>query len=196
MSRASDETRRARIAELIEKIDEEIETLQTRLDETSEHGYRYFQEAKKYHSAGDKDRAIHYLRLKKGFDNIGNTLVNRIAILTDASTKLETTTHKLFIRSLPAEITAGIQNLDPSVVVNNNSLERRMSRKYGLPNYNAPPPPAENNSNVVESRGCLRDAFGRCIEGIRARLTRKNNKNKNKKEGGRRKKGKSMKRRN
>lgn len=195
MSRASNEVRRGRIRELQEQIDKEIEYLEARIDEYSKQAFEYKQEAQRYASADLRDKALHYIKLWKSYENLATSTMNRIGNLTTISSRLDTTSHKLLLRLFPEELTSQLENIDPSVNPNNNSLERRLSRKYGLANYNSPEPVAEENTNVVESRGCLRDAFGRCIERIKSRLTRKNGNNKkNKKEGGRRK-AKSMKRR-
>ena len=199
MSRVPNETRRARISEIREKLEEEIHTLEAKLDEYANTAFKFQQEAKQHYEAGRIEKAKDALRMKRQYNRLGDMTTNRISRLFDRLMKLDTTNHKLFMRSFPPEYRRGIENIDPTVNTDRNYLERVLIRRYGLTPYNNAPVASNgdnndnnNNSNVQESQGCLRDAFGRCIEGLRARFTRKNKNKKN--GGGKKRKGKSMKR--
>lgn len=202
MSRAPNETRRKRISEIRERIEAEIASLEKLEVAYSEKSFQFKKDAITHKQQGRVKQALDSLKLAISYERLANNQIDRITTLTNNLMKLDSTNHKLFLRSFPPEYTKNTKNVDPSVKPNDNSIERFYIRKYGLSPYPAlppppppPPPPAannNNNSNDEDAPGCLRDAFGRCIAGLKARFTKKNNKNK-KNGGGRRKKGKSMK---
>lgn len=198
MSKASDGIRRERIAELGEKIREERESLQTRLNTYHDRSFALHQEAIAHHRAGRMEDAKKSLGRKIQIDKVADSLMNRITRLMDNSMKLENTNHKLFMRSLPNSLVrnSGVKNLYPTVNPNNNTYERIYSKKYGFENV---ADTLANNDNAPETDGVC-DKLGRCVRmarnGVFHFFTRKNN---TKKEGGAKKgkkgkKGKSMKR--
>jgi hypothetical protein len=202
MSSASNQARKARIAEVSQKIQEEIESLRVTEDLYLDKAFRFKQEAIAHHRAGRVEDAKTSLVKKIQYEKLADNIANRISRLMDNSMKLDGTNHKLFIRSLPESLVrdSGVKNLYPNLNVNNNTLERLYSKKYGFENYNLPPVAASDaEENAPDTNGVC-DKLGRCVRmarnGVFHFFTRKNN---TKKEGGAKKgkkgkKGKSMKR--
>lgn len=180
MSRLSNKNRLAKFEEIEPKIQREIEELDKKLSEASEKSFQFRQKAIEYKERGNQPRGLQSLRMSRQYEQIANNYTTHILTLMGHLEKLETIHHKLFLRSFPDNLKRGIVNTKPDVNPNNNSLERFYSRRYSRTNAPEAAETTNENSNV-ESHGCLRDAFGRCIEGIKARLTRSQ---KSKSEGG------------
>lgn len=217
MSSAPNRTRMARISNLEAKMLEELEALDKKSEGYLTRAAERRANARTQKVKGRINAAKDALRSALVAERLADSINSSKVRLHSNMTTLSDRAHKLLLRSLPEELTRGMENTSPDVNANNNTLERIYSRKYGFENYNSSSAAAaaheerlaaaiaanEENAaaaNAIGEGEGVCDKLGRCVRmarnGVFHFFTRKNN---TKKEGGAKKgkkgkKGKSMKR--
>jgi hypothetical protein len=150
-----------------EKIKEKIDELNAKEKEIYDEMYSLKEKARQEYAKGNLEQAKRYMQMYKIKEKTRSLIYNQIILALNSEMRLNKKIHKLFISSVPEEFRKGVQNLDSTINLNNNSIER----SYLIENTN-------NTNNIRTNTIC--NKLGRCF----SRFTKKNNK---KTKGGKRK---------